>query len=602
MPKNNGNETDTVDHGQPVNSKWSAKRTARTFRKLRDQLLQLDPSLDISTPPNTTTAIIALYNAGLPSGFANDELRNLVANSESLAAIVTPADPTKNFSIFHFDDADAAHSFYRHNHGNMTQTRDGAARRHACAFLSHVPSLLIDESAASRTPDGLELFPDFVSNSTEAQLLAIVDNELKTRSESSSSTYRSLNRRRALHFGYSYDYDTRSATRLDGSVDMPPLFNTLREQIELAGKLARGFLNQLTVNVYRPGDGISAHVEETAVFDHTLAALSLESDIVMDFTCCKDDRKSCVDIPRRSLYLLKGASRFQWKHAIAPRMNDKSPIDGTIRARQRRISLTFRRVLPKFSAGADDDTLRLESEHVRQVYDTIATHFSNTRYRAWPKVADFLRGLPADSLVLDVGCGNGKYGVFAKENELPLHVVGMDFSSSLAAICAERGLEACCADNLAIPFRNELFDCAISIAVLHHFANYERRRRALREMLRVLRRGALALVYVWAFEQSAHGKYLKHGAQRDEQRPVDVIDSLPVHRNRTEFAQQDVLVPWKMRKSGAAHDAETTVHRYYHVFRSGELRALCQSDKSLCACIVEEWYDDGNWCIVLQKL
>ena len=50
----------------------------------------------------------------------------------------------------------------------------------------------------------------------------------------------------------------------------------------------------------------------------------------------------------------------------------------------------------------------LEEEHVRRVYDGIAQHFSNTRYKAWPVVKDFIMRLPAGSVGVDVGCGNGK--------------------------------------------------------------------------------------------------------------------------------------------------------------------------------------------------
>ena len=52
---------------------------------------------------------------------------------------------------------------------------------------------------------------------------------------------------------------------------------------------------------------------------------------------------------------------------------------------------------------------KLEKEHVYDVYEKIAPHFSNTRYKPWPKVAEFLDNCPPGSLVADVGCGNGKY-------------------------------------------------------------------------------------------------------------------------------------------------------------------------------------------------
>ena len=83
---------------------------------------------------------------------------------------------------------------------------------------------------------------------------------------------------------------------------------------------------------------------------------------------------------------------------------------------------------------------------------------------------------------------------------------------------------------------------------------------------------------------------------------------LHVHTNRTEFKQQDMLVPWQLKKPRNQSSAGTgtgdgtsnqTFHRFYHVFQQGELEALCSS---VSGCVVERsYYDQGNWCIVLQK-
>jgi tRNA (uracil-5-)-methyltransferase TRM9 len=48
-----------------------------------------------------------------------------------------------------------------------------------------------------------------------------------------------------------------------------------------------------------------------------------------------------------------------------------------------------------------------EQRHVHEVYESIAAHFSQTRYKPWPIVAEFLDQQPAGSLGLDVGSGNG---------------------------------------------------------------------------------------------------------------------------------------------------------------------------------------------------
>lgn len=45
----------------------------------------------------------------------------------------------------------------------------------------------------------------------------------------------------------------------------------------------------------------------------------------------------------------------------------------------------------------------LEDEHVHKVYSQIATHFSDTRYKPWPKITEFLQQQPQGSLIADVG-------------------------------------------------------------------------------------------------------------------------------------------------------------------------------------------------------
>jgi len=79
----------------------------------------------------------------------------------------------------------------------------------------------------------------------------------------------------------------------------------------------------------------------------------------------------------------------------------------------------------------------MEKEHVYEVYEKIAPHFSNTRYKPWPKIAEFLNKLEDGSLVADVGCGNGKYlGVNKK-----LHMIGTDRSFGLINICREKDVQ-----------------------------------------------------------------------------------------------------------------------------------------------------------------
>lgn len=164
-------------------------------------------------------------------------------------------------------------------------------------------------------------------------------------------------------------------------------------------------------------------------------------------------------------------------------------------------------------------------------------------------------------------------------------------------------------DCLYLPYRDESVDAVINIAVIHHLATQERRKRAIAEMMRVLRPNGRCLIYVWAKEQrkdSAESLYLKYGSKsrKKESREVGneiseggIISescrlTLPIHENRTNFAHSDMLVPWKKK------DGERFL-RYYHVFREGELAQLCMNVPATE--LERAYYDEGNWCVILKK-
>ncbi|GAB2291208.1 hypothetical protein Dimus_025467 [Dionaea muscipula] len=142
-------------------------------------------------------------------------------------------------------------------------------------------------------------------------------------------------------------------------------------------------------------------------------------------------------------------------------------------------------------------TPEIEKTYVHRVYNAIAPHFSSTRFAKWPKVAAFLGSLPVGSLVLDAGCGNGKYLGLNPQ----CFFIGCDISSPLVGICADRGHEVVVADAVNLPYRTGFGDAAISIAVLHHLSTENRRRRAIEELVRVVKKGGLVLITVWAVEQ-----------------------------------------------------------------------------------------------------
>ncbi|KAK1391032.1 Alkylated DNA repair protein alkB 8 [Heracleum sosnowskyi] len=154
-------------------------------------------------------------------------------------------------------------------------------------------------------------------------------------------------------------------------------------------------------------------------------------------------------------------------------------------------------ILKECVASSVQSTPEIEKKYVHRVYDAIAPHFSSTRFAKWPKVATFLNSLAPGSLILDAGCGNGKYLGLTPDSVF----IGCDISAPLVGICADRGNEVVVADAVNLPYRSGYGDAAISIAVLHHLSTEIRRKKAIDELVRVVKRGGLVLITVWAVEQ-----------------------------------------------------------------------------------------------------
>ena len=163
-----------------------------------------------------------------------------------------------------------------------------------------------------------------------------------------------LSRRLVRHFGFHFDYSLSRAT--DAVAPLPPFCHWLLPRLVSPRGSIRTTPNQLTVNLYRPGDGIPPHIDTHSAFEESIASLSLCSTVAMQFGRSIGGRlvQRSVVLPRRSLLVLNGAARYAWTHGIATRKTDV--LSGRVVPRGRRISLTFRttRHLPCACAFAAD--------------------------------------------------------------------------------------------------------------------------------------------------------------------------------------------------------------------------------------------------------
>lgn len=447
-------------------------------------------------------------------------------------------------------------------------------------------------------PLGLRYIKDFISAEEEQQLIAAVDSE----------DWESDFGRRVQHFGYRFDHVTREVDLSMKRVKIKPIpsvFLSLFNRSEFSSRVQG--VDQVTVNEYLCGNGIRYHIDSHTCFSGSILVLSLLSPIVMNFRNPETNTNKLITLFPRSLLVLDGDARYRWEHGIALRKNDRDcsfKNNRGIISRQRRVSITFRTVRTSpcdcdFPQHCDDrlnykksdplllsrNPLNIEKKLVREVYSAIATHFSYTRGTKWPQVRSFLSTVPTGSLVVDMGCGNGKYfDCVATKSQL----IGFDNCKELAVIAKNRleEREVLMADIVSIPMRTGLADVGFSVAVLHHISSLERRRKCAEEMLRVMKPGGKLLVCAWAKEQKKESRF--------------------------QFDKQDCIVPWNMQiKHLTAETLDTLkaegyqvndenqtvlVPRFCHVFCKGELESLFQS-----VTLIDSFYDQGNWCVIVTK-
>ncbi|KAJ9666117.1 tRNA methyltransferase, has a role in tRNA modification [Coniosporium apollinis] len=296
-----------------------------------------------------------------------------------------------------------------------------------------------------------------------------------------------------------------------------------------------------------------------------------------------------------------------------------------------------------------------EAEHVHAVYEQIAPHFSSTRYKPWPIVTSFLSSLSSGAIGLDVGCGNGKNLSTTIASPAPsttrsipssssfssgTFTLGSDRSPALIRLAAQHqqhrsGADVVVADALALPHPSGRFDFAICVAVLHHFSTGERRVEGVRGVLEVLRprrrgdgagepgdSGGRALFTVWALEQQGSRRGWDAGCEQDVMVPWVMKSGAGAGKVRKEdrrkkakerpSAEGTAAVVGDSEDGAAekreglgeeeegppAEEQEKTFHRYYHLYKKGELEHDIVEAGGV---VLESGYEKDNWWAVAAR-
>lgn len=159
----------------------------------------------------------------------------------------------------------------------------------------------------------------------------------------------------------------------------------------------------------------------------------------------------------------------------------------------------------------DDSTINTLNAINRNFYEVTATEFDQTRGTAWQGWHDLLPYLPeptdAPLRVLDVGCGNGRFGVFLAENTTH-HIIyhGMDNNQKLLDFAQDTltqhtqiqtTLEA--RDIVTTPPADGEYDLVVLFGVIHHVPSYKHRQAFIKTLAERVAENGLLIFAAWRF-------------------------------------------------------------------------------------------------------
>ncbi len=176
--------------------------------------------------------------------------------------------------------------------------------------------------------EGMTYIPDFL---TVAEQSLIID-------ELDRQPWRQDLKRRVQHYGFRYDYKSRRVDRSMYLGSLPPFaIPVARKLIERS--LFRQMPDQLIVNEYLPGQGITPHIDCEPCFADTIAMISLGWAYEMDFSHAVTRERRTMLLEVGSAVVITADARYRWLHQIKARRTDRGV------PRRRRVSLTFRNVV-----------------------------------------------------------------------------------------------------------------------------------------------------------------------------------------------------------------------------------------------------------------
>ena len=197
-------------------------------------------------------------------------------------------------------------------------------------------------------------------------------------------------------------------------------------------------------------------------------------------------------------------------------------------------------------------------------YTTVATDFDDSRNHYWPGWEQLLEQIDPNSItsVLDIGCGNGRFGSFAKEHFPNLNTyTGIDSNQQLLEAAKKTNptgtfthcdIVANFLSGAPLLPTDQKYDLIVIFGVMHHIPSFELRAQFLETAASLLTETGSLVFTTWQFMEF----------ERFKKKTIDAAQlNIPTH----ELENTDYFLDWQRGPSAI---------RYCHYYTTEEVAKL----------------------------
>jgi ubiquinone/menaquinone biosynthesis C-methylase UbiE len=201
----------------------------------------------------------------------------------------------------------------------------------------------------------------------------------------------------------------------------------------------------------------------------------------------------------------------------------------------------------------------------REVWNKIAKQWSLFRKKTPNEVETFLKN--KEGKLLDLGCGSGRNMVLNKN----LEYYGVDFSKEMLILSEKKAGKNKIKSSFReidigkenLPFEDDYFNFFIFLSTLHCIETEEHREKSLKELFRVMKKGAIGMLSVWKKEE-----ILKQW-EKEKVEDLDISTA------------KEIFVNWKNNNK--------IYQRYYYFYEKNELKSLLKKIGFKILTIPQKW-------------